>query len=141
MIIYLAGAIRPKLDQTLEGNVAKGKAIALELWKKGYAVFSPHANSDLPISLADKEVESSKWLNGDLEILSRCDVLVVIPGWEYSDGTKDEIRFANNHGIPVYFYPQLPNICETMGFEKRLRDLELENYFIKKELDGWEMIY
>ena len=108
MIIYLAGPIRPKRDQTLEGNVAKAKAVALELWKAGYTVISPHANSDLPILLADKEVESSRWLRGDLEIIARCDAVVVLPDWEQSAGTKMEITFAEIRDIPVTYYPDLP---------------------------------
>lgn len=109
MIIYLAGPIRPKGDQTLEGNVAKAKSIALELWKAGYTVISPHANSDLPIALADKELDSSRWLAGDLEIIARCDVIVVLPNWEQSEGTKKEIAFAEGRDIPVSYYPELPN--------------------------------
>ena len=94
MIIYLAGPIRPKGDQTLEGNINNAKSIALELWKKDYTVISPHANSDLPITLADKEVEAWRWLNGDLDIIARCDAVVVLPSWEESAGTKGEIEFA-----------------------------------------------
>ena len=110
MVIYLATPIRPKNGQTLEGNLAKAKQIALELWKKGYTVFCPAANSDLPISLADKEVEAERWLNGDIEILTRCDAIVVEPGWDCSVGVKGEISVASTAGIPIYLYPDLPVI-------------------------------
>lgn len=110
MIIYLATPIRPKGNQTLDGNVAKAKQIALELWKKGYTVICPAANSDLPISLAEKELEARRWLDGDIEILARCDAVVVAPGWERSDGVKGEITCAGMYGIPVHFYPELPEL-------------------------------
>lgn len=110
MIIYLAGPIRPKGKRTLEDNVATAKNIALRLWKAGYAVISPHANSDLPITLADKVVEAGKWLKGDLEIMSRCDAVVVLPDWEQSEGTRGEVVFAQERNIPVFFYPDLPNL-------------------------------
>ena len=113
MIVYLAGPIRPKGDQTLESNINNAKNIALELWKKDYVVISPHANSDLPISLADKEVESWRWLNGDLDIISRCDAVVVLPGWEESSGTKGEIEFAKERNIPITYYPDLPEISSV----------------------------
>jgi nucleoside 2-deoxyribosyltransferase len=112
MIIYLAGSIRPHGNQTLEGNVATAKQLALDLWKKGYTVFCPHANSDLPISLADKEVEAQRWLNGDLEILSKCDALVVMSEWNLSQGTIGEMVHAKKLGIPIYFYPDLPELLE-----------------------------
>ena len=113
MIVYLAGPIRPKGDQTLESNINNAKNIALELWKKDYTVISPHANSDLPIALADKEVEAWRWLNGDLDIIARCDAVVVLPGWEESAGTKSEIKFAKERNIPVTYYPDLPEIPKT----------------------------
>ena len=112
MIIYLATPIRPKNGKTLEGNVQYAKSLALELWKKGYTVICPAANSDLPISLADKEVEADCWLNGDIEILARCDALVVSPGWETSAGVKGEIAYAKMYGIPTYYYPELPKLYD-----------------------------
>ena len=113
MIIYLAGPIRPKGDQTLEGNVTIAKGVALELWKAGYTVICPHANSDLPVTLADKEVEAWRWLGGDLEIIARCDAVVVLPNWEQSEGTKGEIAFAQERSIPITYYPELPQFPHT----------------------------
>ena len=113
MIIYLAGPIRPKNGQTLRGNVEAAKTVALELWRGGYAVICPHANTDLPTELADKECEQSVWLNGDLEMVTRCDAMVVLPGWEASAGTKGEIQYAEARKIPVHYYPDLPPISTT----------------------------
>lgn len=109
-MIYLAGPIRPKDGKTMEQNLASAKEIALVLWKKGYAVICPHSNTDLPISLADKECEEKVWLNGDLEMIRRCDAVVVMPDWEGSKGTEGEINFAEMLDIPVYYYPDLPPI-------------------------------
>jgi len=113
MIVYVAGPIRPKNGQTLEENLATAKGIALELWKEGLAVICPHANTDLPIALAEKECEENIWLNGDLEMLARCDAMVVCPNWEYSNGTKGEIAFAESQDIPVYYWPDKPFIHMT----------------------------
>jgi hypothetical protein len=112
MIIYLATPIRPKNGKTVEENVQYAKLLALELWEKGYTVFCPAANSDLPITLAEKEVEADRWLNGDIEILARCDALVVSPGWELSEGVKGEIASAKMYGVPVYYYPELPKLYD-----------------------------
>ena len=108
MIIYLATPIRPKNGKTVEENVQNAKRLALELWVRGYTVICPAANSDLPISLAEKELEADRWLNGDMEILARCDAMVVSPGWESSDGVRGELVCARIYDIPVYFYPNLP---------------------------------
>ena len=108
MIIYTAGAIRPKNSQTLQGNLKVAKDIALELWKDGFTVICPHANTDLPIELAEKEMDTIRWLEGDLEMIAWCDAVLVCPGWESSDGTKGEIKFAEERNIPVYYYPDKP---------------------------------
>jgi nucleoside 2-deoxyribosyltransferase len=108
MIVYVAGPIRPKNGQTLEGNLVIAKDIALELWLDGFAVVCPHANTDLPIDLAEKSADTNVWLEGDLEILARCDAVVVCPHWEASEGTLGEIRFAEARKIPVFYYPDKP---------------------------------
>ena len=108
MLIYLATPIRPKNGRTIEENVADAKALALSLWKLGYTVICPAANSDLPITLAEKELDISRWLNGDIEILAKCDAIVVAPNWMNSQGVSGEIMFAQLMNIPVYYYPELP---------------------------------
>lgn len=113
MLVYLAGPIRPKNGRTIEENVELAKSLALELWKKGYVVICPHANTDLPITLADKECEEKVWLSGDLEMIRRCDAVIVMPNWEGSKGTQGEIEFANARNIPVYYYPELPEPFRT----------------------------
>lgn len=110
MVIYLATPIRPKNGKTVEENVQYAKQLALELWIKGYTVICPAANSDLPISLAEKALEADRWLNGDLEILARCDAVVASPGWELSKGVNGEIKCAVMYGVPVYYYPDLPQL-------------------------------
>jgi hypothetical protein len=108
-VIYLASAIRPKGDQTLRGNINYAKKIALELWAKGFAVFCPAANTDLPHSKSlALGLPEQQWLDADLEILMRCDAVVVAPNWEQSIGVKGEIAFAEDNDIPVFYYPNLP---------------------------------
>lgn len=111
MIVYLAGPIRPKGEQTLRGNIALAKSIALELWAKGFNVFCPAANSDLPSEAAhDLNLPDHRWLNFDLEMLSHCDAMVIAPGWQESAGVAGEILYASEHDIPIYVYPDLPEV-------------------------------
>lgn len=104
MLIYVAGPIRPKNGQTIEGNIQRAKEIAYSLWSDGFAVICPHSNTDLT-----QETDwAMPWLNGDLEMVARCDAVVVCPGWETSEGTKIEIGFAESRGIPVSYWPDVP---------------------------------
>lgn len=110
MLIYVAGPIRPLKGRTVQENCTIAKNIALELWKMGHAVICPHANTDLPIALADKECEEKVWLDGDLQMIARCDALVIVPDWEGSNGTKGEIEYAKARDIPIYYYPNVPQL-------------------------------
>jgi nucleoside 2-deoxyribosyltransferase len=108
MLIYVAGPIRPIRGRTVTENIDIAKGIALELWKAGHAVICPHANTDLPYSLAEKECEENIWLQGDLVMIARCDAMVIVPDWQGSKGTQGEIEFAEARGIPIYYYPDVP---------------------------------
>lgn len=44
------------------------------------------------------------WLKGDLEILKRCD-LIVITG-KITEGVAAEIELAEEQGIPLYCWPR-----------------------------------
>lgn len=69
-----------------------------------FAVFCPIAHS-YGIEPLLKESSHKFWMDQDIPILSRSDVLVVlqIDGWEHSRGVKEEIFYARLNGIPVEF--------------------------------------
>lgn len=113
MLIYVAGALRPLHGRTVKQNCDIAKTIALELWKKGHAVICPHANTDLPTELAEKECDANTWLQGDLMMVARCDAVVVCPDWAGSKGTEGEIKYAEARKIPIYYYPEIPEVHVT----------------------------
>lgn len=99
-LIYVAGPYRSK-DRGMRGvheNIERAAAIALELWVAGAAVICPHKNT----AFFDGAAEDSVWLTGDLEMLRRCDAIVMVPGWEKSVGAVDERREALAHGLEVF---------------------------------------
>jgi nucleoside 2-deoxyribosyltransferase len=81
----------------MEQNIRRAEALALECWRAGYATICPHSNTRFFQGAAPDGV----WLNGDLEILRRCDALVLTPDWDRSSGARAEVSFALKHGIPV----------------------------------------
>ena len=94
---YVAGPYRADTHYEIEQNIRNAEAIAIELWQKGYAVFCPHKNTAHFDGLAPDHV----WLEGDLEWLKHADLLVLVPGWEKSEGTYFEREFAIQNGIEV----------------------------------------
>lgn len=48
------------------------------------------------------ECPDNIWLEGDLEILKRCDFVLTTHNWKDSVGTCAEVLFATKHNIPVF---------------------------------------
>jgi len=104
VILYLAGPYSGDID----ANIQAARKIAIELWEAGYTVFCPHLNT------AHFEIDCKctylEYLNGDMEILRRCDALVLMPTWESSKGAQTEKMLAEIHGISIYYYPDYPKL-------------------------------
>lgn len=98
-VVYLAGPYRAKTINEIYENVQRARKDALRLWKLGYAVICPHMNT----ALMDGALPDNIWLDGDLEILHRCDAIYLMEGWESSIGTCKEVEFAKAHNIPVRY--------------------------------------
>ncbi len=102
-LVYVAGPyLDPRGTRFVEENIRAAEAVALELWKMGAAVICPHANT----RHFDGAAPDSVWLEGDLEILRRCDALVAVPNWERSTGTLAELALARELEKPVFCWPQ-----------------------------------
>ena len=79
----------------------------------GCAVICPHANTawmDGPQNHANEYgvvcgPGDSVFLDGDLEILGRCDALVLVGKWNKSEGAKEELRLALDLGLLRFDWP------------------------------------
>lgn len=96
-VLYIAGPFRAPNTWEAEQNIRRAEELALRLWRKGYAVLCPHTNTRFFHGAATDAV----WLNGDLDLLSRCDKVVVLPNWKRSMGAVGEVDFAIANNIPV----------------------------------------
>jgi len=94
-VAYIAGPYRADTIYGIIENIRHAEKYALKYWRLGYAVICPHKNT----ALLDGALPDSVWLNGDLELLRRCDVIVMIPGWERSAGARAELREAARRGL------------------------------------------
>ncbi len=103
-LAYVAGPYRDKrgIWWVLQ-NIDRAATVARELWSYGFAVICPHQNTRL---FDGADVEDARWLTGDIEILRRCDVIVMLPGWERSEGSKVEHVEAMRAGLTVTYWPE-----------------------------------
>lgn len=98
-IAYIAGPYRAlSLRYTID-NIRVAEAVAIKYWEEGYAVICPHKNS----ALLDGIVSDETWLSAYQAILAKCDVCVMIKGWQESEGSRQEHDFAVNHRIEIIY--------------------------------------
>ena len=100
-VIYIAGPYRSKNNKICEvvQNIRNAEKIALKYWKLGYAVICPHKNTALFDGYCDDKI----WLEGDIEILKRCDIIVMMSNYLKSSGAIAELNFATENNIEVIF--------------------------------------
>lgn len=96
-VIFIAGPFRAPTTWQVELNIRKAEALALEVWRAGYAAICPHTNT----RFFDKELPDEVWLNGIHEILRRCDGMILVKG-PISEGMKAEINVAKETLIPIF---------------------------------------
>lgn len=90
----------------IKRHIDAAAVVARELWSMGFAVICPHMNTAMMdgVSIPDRT-----FLDGDLEMLRRCDVIVMLPTWVNSHGARNEKEFAESEGIPVLYWPERRN--------------------------------
>lgn len=98
-LVYVAGPFRGPNSWEIEQNIRRAEALALEVWRKGAAVICPHANTRFFQGAAKDDV----WLEGDLEMLLRCDAMIMTDDWKRSTGATHEHAFAETEGIPIFY--------------------------------------
>lgn len=97
----------------VQKNIETASEVALQLWKWSYSVLCPHKNTGGWDGACDYTV----WINGDFEMIKRCDLLVVLPNYESSSGTKREIQCALDNDTLVYYWD---NLADRFLLEKHL---------------------
>ena len=111
-IIYVAGPYRNQSESKVLDNVIAAKQVARRLWKNGWGVICPHMNSCL---IDGSDIPEERFANGYLEILGRCDAIVLLEGWQRSIGSLAELTLALKLGIQIYYEEkEVPN-CEELG--------------------------
>jgi len=103
-IIYVAGPYRNPSEHMVLKNIMAARDKALFVWRNGGVAICPHLNTFFmggAFELPDKT-----WLDGDLEIIRRCDAIWMIPGWEGSGPSKREEEEAKLYGLKRLYSEQ-----------------------------------
>lgn len=103
-VLYLAGPYRAPTLRGIINNIRKAEKVAIALWQAGFAVICPHLNTQLFDGICDDNI----FIKGYLEIVKRCDMVVLLPGWEKSEGARKEIALAKQLEIPILKLEDIP---------------------------------
>ena len=102
--VYVAGAYSANNVIAVLDNMRLGMRASVEVFLAGYAPFSPWLDYQFTLMLRDNEKlvvkdyyeYSLAWLDASMAVL-------VLPGYENSVGTQNEIKRANELKIPVFY--------------------------------------
>ena len=93
-LVYIAG---PYSTGDTAQNIENARAATANLLQDGYSVFCPHTcYSGLETAIG---LSYFDFISADIEILSRCDIIYMMRGWEGSPGACAELAFARRHKI------------------------------------------
>jgi hypothetical protein len=109
-VIYVAGPFRADTPWEQEQNVRVAEEYALKLWKMGAAVICPHAMT----RFYQDSLPDDTFLAGDFEILRRCDAIFLLPYWQNSTGTLQELQVADQANVrKLYSLPEAQEFLDA----------------------------
>jgi len=98
-LIYIAGAFRAPTPWQIEQNIRRAEEASLKIWKLGDVPVCPHTMT----RFFQGECPDEIYLKGTLEMLSRCDAILMLKGWEKSSGSIQELELAKSLELEVIY--------------------------------------
>ena len=118
-LIYVAGKYLGDSDWETYLNIHLARLAAHKLWHEGWAVICPHSNTaffgganehekDNPNGdwrrwKDDQNGDWGRWIDGDLEMVRRCDAIYMLSNWIDSKGAKLELEEAKKTGKTIFY--------------------------------------
>jgi hypothetical protein len=97
-VVYVAGRFRGKTAWHVAENVRAAEQVGYHVAAAGAMPLIPHANT----AHFDGTMTAEFWLEGTMELLRRCDAVMMVPGWLDSKGALAERAEAQRIGLPVF---------------------------------------
>lgn len=97
-LVYVAGPYRAESTYEIRRNIHRAEEVSAALWAHGVYNVCPHKAMAHLDGVAGDDILSS----GTLEMLRRCDAVVLVSGWKRSVGSLREVAHAIEHSMPVY---------------------------------------
>ena len=103
-LIYVAGKHTADTHSGIGDNIRKAETLSIKLFNKNWSVFTPHKNTaHYEIYDAVSHLDFDFWMKVDIEVLSRCDAIIMLKNWQNSRGSKVEHEYAQKHNIRIFY--------------------------------------
>jgi len=132
-LAYVSGKYSdPRGAAFIERNIRQAADIAMQLWSLGVAVICPHTNT----AHFDGATDYEGFITGDLVMVDRCDLVVMVPNWKASNGAGIERNRAMKQHVPVFNWPDdacyVVRFCWPEGMPAQF--VESSRHFLPEEL-------
>jgi len=98
-LIYVAGPYTAEHPYEVYENIHVSWQMSLDIWGTGHVPISPHLCGCFMGGICSEQI----FIEGTMEMMRRCDAIMVLPGWQHSSGTKGEIVEAVKLGTPIFY--------------------------------------
>ncbi len=133
-VIYVSGPYRSDSINGIHENIQHAREAAIRLWRAGWIVLCPHLNT----AFMDGINTDQMFLQGDLELLRRCDAIYMLKGFENSKGALEELDYAKQLERPVLYESDdwLPSPFDLDQWELSMRLNAASNTTLKDYSNG-----
>lgn len=97
-VVYVAGRFSAPDQWQRARNVRAAENLAFAVAEAGAMPLNPLANTANFFGTLRDEF----WYEGTLELMHRCDAVILVPGWEGSKGVAAELKEAKRLGMKVF---------------------------------------
>ena len=105
LLIYVAGKYTGSTREEIQANIDTAEEYGKKILLRGHIPCIPHritAHWDICPQFTDWK--HSDWLNKFcLPLLSRCDGILILPGWDLSLGAAMELDHAETLGLKTFY--------------------------------------
>jgi hypothetical protein len=99
-LVYIAGPYTGSSYHQTEAYMTYAREWAEKVARAGHAFYCPHLNTAHFDAIAP-DVPKYFWREMNLNVLHRCDALLLVPAWENDEATQRDVHYAEEWGIPV----------------------------------------